>query len=238
MYTFTPGLPHGEIEAIFPNLYFVTGTSRPNFQGMVWQFSRNMTIVREGDSLTLINSVRLNDDGLRALDQLGQVKHVVKLGAFHGIDDAFYVDRYRARLWALPGMRHESGLPTDGELTPGGPMPFADVSLFAFETVKQPEGILHIHQHGGILVACDSLQNWAEPDRFFSPETAALMRSLGFIRTANVGPGWRQFAEPQASDFARLSGLSFRHLLSAHGTPLLDQAHALLSQTFREQFGI
>ncbi len=95
LYAFTPVQPHGDIETAFPNVYFVMGTSRPNFEGMTWQFSRNMTIVRDGDVLTLINAVRLNEDGLRALDQLGQVKNVVKLGSFHGIDDAFYVDRYR-----------------------------------------------------------------------------------------------------------------------------------------------
>lgn len=238
MYSFPPALPHGEIEAIFPNVYFVTGTSRPIFQGMVWQFSRNMTIVKDGDDLTLINTVRLDDDGLRALDKLGRVRNVVKLGSFHGIDDAFYVDRYRARLWALPGMKHESGLPTDVELRPGGSMPFPAVSLFVFETAKQPEGILLIEREGGILVACDSLQNWADTDRFFSAESAEQMRNIGFIKPANIGLGWRQAAEPKSSDFVRLSALPFRHLLSAHGTPLRDTAHAQLTQTFREQLGI
>lgn len=236
-YTFTPAMPHGQIEEIFPDVFFVTGTSRPSFQGKQWQFSRNMTIVREGDTLTLINTVRLDEEGLAALDKLGRVRNVVKIGAFHGIDDAFYVDRYKARLWALPGHQHESGLATDAVLTEGA-LPFSGCSLFVFETAKVAEAVLRIDRAGGILVACDSLQNWADTDPYFDDESAAAMRQIGFITPANVGPGWRQFSEPQPSDFARLKNLSFRHLLSAHGAPLRDDAHPQLSSTFGRLFGV
>ena len=41
---------------------------------------------------------------------LGTVEHVVKIGGFHGIDDPFYVDRYKPTLWALPGATHERGV--------------------------------------------------------------------------------------------------------------------------------
>ena len=64
------------------------------------------------------------------------------------------------------------------------------------------------------------------------------MREMGFIRPANVGPGWRQFCEPQASDFARLKALSFRHLLPAHGKPIRDDAHEQLSASFAREFGV
>lgn len=238
MYTFTPVMPHGSITELFPDVFSVTGTSRPNFQGMQWQFSRNMTIVREGEALTLINTVRLDDEGLQALDGLGKVTNVVRLGFLHGIDDAFYVDRYKAKLWALPGMQHESGLPTDVELVPGCPMPVSDASLFVFATAKQPEGLLLLKREGGILIACDSLQNWVDTDQFFSTDSATMMRQHGFIQPANVGPGWRNFCSPQASDFAALKQLQFRHLLSAHGVPLRDTAHEQLSATFAQLYQI
>src|SRR5262245_22869612 len=115
--TFVPAMPHGAIEEVFPDTFFVQGTTRPNFNGLNWQFSRNMTILREGEALTLVNSVRLDDAGLAALERLGRVTNLVKIGAFHGYDDPFYVDRYRPRLWALPGATHEGGLKTDVELT-------------------------------------------------------------------------------------------------------------------------
>ncbi len=230
-------MPHGEIEEVFPNIFFVTGTTKPKFQGTQFQFSRNMTIVRDGEELTLVNTVRLDDAGLKALDALGKVAHVVKLGAFHGMDDAFYKQRYGAKQWALPGMEHEGGHATDTELSAGS-LPFNGCSLFAFETSDKPEGLLLIEREGGILVSCDSLQNWAEADRFFSPESTQMMTQFGFITPANVGPGWRQSCNPEAKDFKRLEALTFRHLLPAHGTPLKNEAHERLSQTFAKLFSV
>jgi len=39
--------------------------------------------------LTLINPVRRDEEGLRALEALGEIKHVLRLGPLHGMDDAF-----------------------------------------------------------------------------------------------------------------------------------------------------
>lgn len=238
MPAYTPVMPHGDLAEVFPDVFFVTGTSRPIHDGMQWQFSRNMTVVRDGHDLSLINTVRLDDAGLAALDRLGAVRHVVKIGAFHGIDDAFYVDRYNARLWALPGVIHESGLPTSDVLTVGGPMPFTGCSLFEWTITKVREALLLIDRDGGILVACDSLQNWADADRFFDDATAAAMRQLGFIAPTNVGPAWRQFCEPQPADFARVLALPFRHLLSAHGPPVVGDAHARYAATFKRLYAV
>jgi hypothetical protein len=197
-----------------------------------------MVVLRQGTTLTLVNTVRLGDAGLAALDALGTVTNVVRIGAFHGLDDAFYVDRYNAKLWALRGMTHESGKVTDVELVVGGTMPVPGCALFVYETAAQPEGVLVLERDGGILVSCDSLQNWAQADAYFSADSAAKMAAIGFIREANVGPGWRQGSNVQAADFARLKQVAFRHLLPAHGTPLLGDAHDKLSATFKEQFGV
>ncbi len=231
-------MPHGEIEEVFPDVFFVTGTTRPDFGGEPLQFSRNMTIVRDGGDLSLINTVRLDDKGLARLDSLGRVTNVVKIGAFHGIDDAFYLERYSAKQWALPGAEHFAGQATDMELIPGGPMPVTGASVLVYETAKQPECLLHLDREGGILISCDSLQNWEAVDAFFDEKTAKSMAELGFIQPANIGPGWRRLCEPEAADFSRIKALSFRHLLSAHGTPLRDQAHEKLSATFAREFGV
>jgi hypothetical protein len=238
MSTFAPAMPHGDIEEVFADVFFVTGTMRMVVGGAPLQFSRNMTIVRDQGALTLISAVRLDDAGLAALDRLGKVTNVIKLGANHGLDDAFYVDRYRARLWTLPGLEHESGLATDVELVPGGTMPFAGCSLFVFETSTKPEGILRLDRAGGILIAVDALQNWCAPDRFIDEASAAMMRQAGFFEPANIGPGWRRTYNPQASDFARLKQLAFRHVLCAHGEPLRDTAHAAFSARFQREFGV
>jgi len=234
---YTPQMPHGEIREIFDDVFFVTGTVKPTFNDTPFQFSRNMTVVREGGELTLINTVRLDDAGLAALEALGKVSHIVKLGS-HGIDDRFYLDRYSAQQWALEGLTHPGGQSTDRALTVEGPAPFAGGSLFSFETTKAPEGVLRIDREGGILVSCDSLQNFVEADRFFDESTTKMMTAGGFIRPANVGPGWLGFANPQASDFRRLEQLSFKHLLPGHGTPLLREAKELLTATFERLFPV
>lgn len=238
MSTFTPAMPHGDLDEVLPGIHFVTGTTRPIFDGKPWQFSRNMIVVQGGDGLTLVNTVRLDDRGLAALDRIGRVRNVVKIGGLHGLDDAFYVDRYEARLWALPGMQHPEGVTPDVTLTPGGELPIDGASLFVFETSKLPEALLHLDRAGGVVIACDSLQNWGEPDRFFSDESAALMRQLGFITPVNVGPGWRGICEPQAADFARLLELPFDHVLGAHGTPVIGDARVRYAETFKRLYGV
>ena len=229
--------PHGQIQNVFSDVYFVTGTMKTVLMGANWHFSRNMTIVRDGTSLTLINAVRLDDAGLAALDALGTVKNVVKIGSLHGHDDAFYVERYGATYWTMPGMPVPEGT-TAKQLTPGGEVPFAGCSVFAFEHTKLPEGILRIDREGGILVACDSLQNWVTPDEFFSDESRQTMTGMGFFVTANIGPVWMQVNEPKGEDFARLKQLSFRHALCGHGQPLRDEAGERFSATFARLFGV
>ena len=238
MSDYAPAMPHGQLDELFPGVHFVTGTMRMEAQGQTWQFSRNMTVLEHDGVLTLINAVRLDDAGLAALDDLGRVEHVIQLGSLHGLDDAFYVDRYSATLWAHPGVTHQSGKDTDRVLTPGGDFPVPGCALFAFETSSKPEGLVLVGRAGGILIACDSLQNWVEPDEYFSPESAAMMKQIGFFAPANVGPGWIAQCSPEASDFARIKELEFQHLLSAHGTPLANTAHQDLATTFQRMFGV
>ncbi|MEJ2691452.1 MAG: hypothetical protein P8166_00045 [Candidatus Thiodiazotropha sp.] len=235
---FPLALQHGSIEQLFPDLFFVSGAMETVLQDMAWKFSRNMTLVRQGERLVIVNSVRLDDTGLAALERLGRVTDVVRLGALHGRDDPFYVDRYGADYWAMPGMEHESGLQATRTLTPEGPLPISDASLFEFKTTRIPEGILLLKRDGGILIACDALQNWLAPDEYFSDASRELMQQMGFFTAANLGPVWVQRAAPEGGDFARLKALPFRHALCGHGAPLIDTAHEDFSATFNRLFGV
>ena len=231
---------HGQIKKIFEDVFTVTGSvlMAPGIQ-----LSRNMIILRQGKSLTLISSVRLNDQGLQALDALGKVEHVIKLGAYHlgvhnGLDDPFYLRRYSARLWAMPQMQHQQGLATTALLTPAAQLPIKAMVMFEYESSKMPEGLLLLKRAGGILIACDSLQNWVVADQYFSEKAAASMQSAGFIRPANVGPQWYKVCEPKAGDFAKVLQLPFAHLLPSHGTPIIDTAKQQFRETFKEMFGL
>ena len=224
MEQFAPAQPHGQIEEIFPDVFFVTGTMKTVLMNADWHFSRNMTVVREGGDLTLVNAVRLDEAGLAKLDALGRVKHVVKIGSLHGLDDAFYRARYGATFWAPPGAPNAEGLTVDKQLVPGGETPFAGCTVFQFGTTKLPECVLHVDRAGGILIACDALQNWVEPDEFFSEESKKRMSEMGFVQPANFGPVFLQVNGPKRDDYARLTQLSFRHALCGHGAPLRDVA--------------
>jgi hypothetical protein len=118
--SFPPAPPHGELREIFDGVHFVTGQVRIG-SPIPMRLSRSMTVVRSGESLALLNSMRLDDDGLKALDALGKVEHVIRIGAFHGMDDPFYQQRYGATVWALAGSAYMRGFeasddPADGRI--------------------------------------------------------------------------------------------------------------------------
>ena len=236
---FQPALPHGAIEQVFADVFFVCGAMQTVMQGVDWQFSRNMTVVRDGERLIIVNSVRLDAAGLAELDKLGQVTDVIRLGALHGRDDPFYVDNYGADYWAMPGMEHETGLQATHTLSPDAEeLPISDASVFEFKTTKIPEGILRLDRAGGILIACDALQNWLAPDEYFSDATRALMQEMGFFSPANLGPVWVQAAAPAADDFVRLKRWQFKHALCGHGEPLRDTAYEDYAATFNRLFDV
>ena len=89
MHQFPPALSHGSIQEVFPDVFFISGAMETVLQDIDWRFSRNMTVVRDGERLIIVNSVRLSDEGLAALEKLGQVTDVVRLGSLHGRDDPF-----------------------------------------------------------------------------------------------------------------------------------------------------
>ena len=238
MDSYSPALPHGAFEEVFPDLFFISGAMETELQGMDWQFSRNMTVIRDGERLILVNSVRLDDEGLAALDTLGRVTDVVRLGCLHGRDDAFYVDRYNAQYWALPGIEHDCPAESARVLSSDGELPISGAFLFVFNTTNIPEAILRLDREGGILIACDALQNWHAPDEYFSDQSRQVMTEMGFFTPANLGPVWVQAASPAGDDFIRLKDLSFRHALCGHGRPLLDTAHEEFSDRFQQVFDI
>jgi hypothetical protein len=232
MTDYTPAWPHGEIKPALADVFYVQGTNKTHHAGIDLQTSRTMTIVRQGDELTLLNTVRLDEQGLQALEALGQVRHIVRLGAFHGRDDPFYRDRYGATLWALPNAEA-----SDGVLATGAFAPLRDAQIFSFASARFPEAALLLEREGGILVTCDAVQNWTHVDRFFSAETGAMFAAQGLIGEANLPATWRSACAPDASDFRGLAALPFQHLITAHGPPLLNAAQTRLRARIEEVFG-
>ncbi|MCG8330743.1 MAG: hypothetical protein MI974_23805 [Chitinophagales bacterium] len=230
---------HGNIEEVFQDVFFVSGSVNM-IPGV--RLSRNMIIIREGSSLTLISALRLNEEGLRKLDSLGKVEHVIRLGDYHldfrnGIDDPFYIDRYQANYWTMKGMNARNGLVNSNLMHPSSEFPISEASFFSYETSKRPEGLILLHRHGGILIAADSIQNMV-PDRYFSSLAKLVVRMGGFFKPANVGPAWLKNCKPEKSDFVRVKQLNFSHLIPSHGKPIKNTAKEEISKTYNKLFGI
>jgi hypothetical protein len=221
----SPGKVFGKLEKVFDDVWWVWGTVR-FMPGVL--FPRNMTIVREADgSLVIIHAVMLPDDAQKEIEALGPIKHVVKLGAFHGMDDRAYHERYKPTIWAPVGCDPIEGV-TRKELVPGGDSPIAGATIFDFASSKTPETAMLVPRHGGVLLACDSVQNW-ETTTGCTKLGAMMARMMGFKGRACIGPGWRRQSEPKdgkgfAPEFGRLVEMEFKHALSAHGAPMKDTA--------------
>lgn len=228
--TFPPAQPHGELTQVFPELWTVRGTiGLPGPLPM--RFSRNMLVVREGERLVLVNTLRMSDEGLKQLDALGKVTDVIRLAGFHGADDAFYKDRYGAKVWAIKGQRYTRGFSQkaepyfhpDVEVEASTALPIAGAKLYLFST-RPSEAILRLDREGGILVTGDSLQNWDRADEYFSFPAKVFMRLMGFIKAHNVGPGWVKQARPSAAELRGVLDLSFEHVLPSHGANVIGGA--------------
>lgn len=236
MSTFPAATRHGELEELFDDVFFVMGSVRmPGPLPML--FSRNMVVLRDGESLTLVHSLRLDDAGLRKLDKLGKVEHVVRLAGFHGKDDPFYKDRYGAKVWAVEGNTYARGFDNpkveaaDGYFQPDVYMnedtelPVAGAQLVTLPCVTG-EGVLLLPRDGGILITGDALQNWASADPYFNFPAKVIMKLMGFLKPHNVGPGWLKQAKPELPPIRELLDLEFEHVLPVHGTPVIGDARA------------
>jgi hypothetical protein len=224
-----PAYPHGELREVLPGLFFVTGTTA---MGPGMRFSRNMTVIREGERLVLVNTVRLDDAGLKALDALGRVTDVIRLAGFHGSDDPFYKERYGAKVWAIRGQRYTAGFDTkapevyfepDVQIDETTRLPLADARIHVFASTP-PEGLLVLARDGGVVVSGDCLQHWASTDAYFSFFGGLMMKMMGFIKPHNVGPGWLKQGRPPAGDLRAVLDLPFENVLPAHGAPVLGGA--------------
>ncbi len=226
--------PHGELVELFNNVFFIAGSVRMSAL-VPMSFSRNMTVIREGQNLTLINSIRLDDRGLAALDKLGSVVNVIRIAGFHGVDDPFYKDRYNAKILAVEGQSYARGIKPepkpadiyfapDVEINQDSELPIQGSSLYVLHTAKPPEALVVLDRDGGILVSGDCLQNWGATDQYFSFLAKPMMKMMGFIKPYNIGPAWLRVAKPDGREIRGILDLPFDHVLPAHGEPVIGDA--------------
>ena len=231
---FPAAYPHGELDEVFDDVFFVPGTVRMG--GPVpMSFSRNMVVLKDGGSLTIVNSMRLNDAGLAKLEALGKVENIIRLAGFHGMDDPFYRDRYDAKVCVCKGNVYAKGFDNtklkaeDGYLQPdivmsdSSDLPISGAKLVTLDCIAG-EGLLLLERDGGILITGDSLQNWGAADEYFSLPAKLVMKLMGFMKPHNVGPAWVKTAKPKPAQLRGILDLDFEHVLPGHGAKQIGGA--------------
>lgn len=105
-------LPHGPIEQLAENLWWVQGSLR----GM--SLKRVMTVARRTDGKLVIHSaIAMSDDAMRELEALGEPAFLVVPSRVHRLDAPAYKKRYPSlRVYAPRGGRKSIAdkLPIDG----------------------------------------------------------------------------------------------------------------------------
>ncbi len=232
----SPAYPHDPIEEISADLYMVRGSVRMN---ALMRITRNMAIVRHQGELSLVNPIRLDEQGERQLLALGDIKRILRLGPMHGLDDPYYVERFGAEFWAQGESETYPEPKIEQKLAADRPLPFPDAELFAFEGTKQPESALLIRRDPGILLTCDAIQHYGDY-RHNTLLARLVMPRIGFPKTTVVGPIWLKIMTPKGgslrSEFERLLTLDFDGLLSAHGSLLRSGAKDSVARAVRKAF--
>ena len=230
MNDFPEAMPHGALTRVADDVYLVRGSFKLA-PGVA--IGRTMAVVKHGDELTVLNSVRLSQAGEAELERIGRVAHVVKLSDHHGLDDPYYVRRFQAVFWSLPAATHP-GLERGMTLGPEGPIPGAEVIVLG--DTRSPEAAYRVPQGGGTLVACDALQNCVDTEGA-SFLGRVLGSALGFKGGMIVPPMWKKTqglaGETLRSGLAGLCAKPFENLVAGHGPALVggaaDQVRAAIA---------
>lgn len=232
--------PHGEIRRLLPDFFVVPSTVRLAPATVI---NRNMGIVRCGDDLTLVNPVRLREAQEEKLQDLGNVRHAVRLGYHHGCDDLYYRDKFNLTFWRQRGSDLYPAPAPDRVLSEGGDCPVPGGRFLEFSGARFPEAVLWVPHNEGLLLACDALQYW-QSWRGCTWCGRNLLRFGGIRRGMQVAPGWRLRMTPEGADpahwlqqdFQRLLDLRFHHFMAAHGQFCPDNAHELVAAAVARAF--
>lgn len=232
---YPPAYPHDPLVELFDGVFWVHGSVK---MAPGLGISRNMIVLRDNQALTLVNAVRLNSVEEQKLLALGDVKHVVRLGDFHGLDDPYYVDKFAAEFWCQPGQSIYTSPAADHVISADAAPPVDNTAFFIFADATFPECALLLRQHR-LLITADAIQHYSA----WTHTTALarlLMPLLGFKKDLLIGKPWLKKVTPKGgtmrNDFERLLALDFEHLLAAHGSLLRDGAKSKLQEVVSKTF--
>lgn len=228
-----PAARHLPLREIFPGVWLASSAISMSIPlGLQITFSRNMVAVRGPEGWVLLNPVRLSATAEAELLAKAPIAHAVRLGAAHGRDDAYYVERHGAAFWSVPGSQGYARPDPARDVVEGGPYPIPGAEVVTFECASKAEHAVLLPEHR-LLVTCDSVQHY-ERDPLLSLLARVVMYGMGFFTPCVIGPVWLKMVTPPGGnlrpDFERILALDFDNLIGGHGTPKLGGAKEALAR--------
>ena len=228
-----PAEPHLPLRECFPGVWLASSKIWMRIPlGLRISFSRNMVAVLGDDGWVVLNPVRVSEAAEQELLAKGPIRHAVRLGTYHGMDDAYYVERFGAQFWAVPGVQAHPEPPGTRAITEGGEFPLPGGKAVVFSKATRAECAVLVPQ-ARLLVTCDSVQHY-DRDPLISPLGKLVMYPMGFFTPCVIGPIWLKASTPPGgslrADFERVLALDFDNLIGGHGTPKIGGAKAALTR--------
>jgi len=247
-YEFPKPLGNGPLVEVFPNIWAVEGYVYP-VPGA--RMTRNMTIIKQGDKLCVVNSLRLMPEQEAEMEKLGTVKHLVRLCVGHGMDDPYFVDKYKPTLWeagaGMPWADKEITLKADKVLGEDG-APFPEiVTPLIFSSIKEEiKGDASLIVASGdtkVLVASDSVMCYGKhkDDTKLSTLSNSLLGKvalwmLGFAGRVNTVPEYFKHHSPDGKasgilpDLENLAAADWDAVIPPHGNVVKAGAREIYRQ--------
>lgn len=178
--------PHGAIEEIGAGLWQVTGSLKRN------PLPRNMVVWRTPQQGLMVHSVIcLNDEGMRALDALGEVTHIIVPCEMHRADAAPYKERYPHAKVLCPAVARskvEQVVTVDQTIEEG----LGELGV----VIHKPKGLKDFELHleltleddSRAIIMTDALFNLgATPPKGFGGFIVKLLGSVGPLNITKIG---------------------------------------------------
>lgn len=222
-------LPHTGVKQILPGIYTVTGTMK--LFGL-FQYSRVMTILKDENSLALVNPVRVNEETLSKIKELGEIDHIFKIGQLHNVDIPFYIDKFSPKLWVNKDDPSVKDSKSVAYFEDGNELPILNCKVKLIEDSKIKEAILISPADGGCLHSCDAFVNMGDVDPMHNWLTAKLSKLLS--NPTYIGPNWVKIAKPPQKSMESVLDFEFESFVPAHGEPIMKEAKKKLKKYLSE----
>jgi hypothetical protein len=148
--------PHSGLLPLAENIWYVAG-SLPRSK-----IGRNMAVVRLPSGKLLIHSgIALNSAGQNALEELGEVSHIIIPSPIHRMDAKWYKARYpKAKLICPEAARTKVSAVVEVDSTCEATLPKLGIKIHTMPGVKPSELAYEIDTgDGACLLFCDALMN-------------------------------------------------------------------------------